>query len=366
MRLVVRNALEQAKALVGEGDVHLFAHSQGAAVSTFALLEELTPTDYNVRQLTTVGAAVVLLGRDKWRGGPTSTHPSQNWIDKNERLSLASGWNGPTIGPSGIRSPRDRSPIPAKCVGHVGADAYFPEVATNAYGPEEHAVHNTSQPFLDHSMYFENTVQVVEPTARQLLGPDFLPASPTVQYIENRLAVIDKMSLGINMLAAVAIAAILPGLPGVHWFFDMIVTAVAVAVGWVIGFFPAATHPKPQSPRRVNSVAFIPDDPVTVWSWLAEAALLLAALIFLNQWIAARHPALPRVGSLPRQASHLAGADIDPAPVLRRLGAFVSVFLGILVWAQPPQDGDTGPQDCSSPRRSSSSSSRSTLPFQWS
>ncbi len=34
-------------------------------------------------------------------------------------------------------------------------------------------MHNTSQPFLDHGMYFANTVQVVEPTARHLLGPDF-------------------------------------------------------------------------------------------------------------------------------------------------------------------------------------------------
>ena len=41
MRLVVRDALALAKQLVGDGDVHLFAHSQGAAVATFALFEEL-------------------------------------------------------------------------------------------------------------------------------------------------------------------------------------------------------------------------------------------------------------------------------------------------------------------------------------
>ena len=46
MRLVVRDALAQAKQLVGDdGDVHLFAHSQGAAVATFALFEELEPSD---------------------------------------------------------------------------------------------------------------------------------------------------------------------------------------------------------------------------------------------------------------------------------------------------------------------------------
>ena len=75
-------------------------------------------------------------------------------------------------------------------------------------GPEEHAVHNTSQPFLDHSMYFQNTIQVVEPTARHLLGPDFPTPPAAVAYIENLPRVIDKKSLGINMLAAVVIAAL--------------------------------------------------------------------------------------------------------------------------------------------------------------
>src|SRR4029453_10659837 len=68
MRLVVRDALARAKELVGDGEGHLFAHSQGAAVATFALFEELDPSEFNVRRLTTVGAAVVLLGREKWQG----------------------------------------------------------------------------------------------------------------------------------------------------------------------------------------------------------------------------------------------------------------------------------------------------------
>ena len=321
---------------MGDGDVHLFAHSQGAAVSTFALLEELTPKDYNVRQLTTVGAAVVLLGREKWRGRPDKYHPVQNWIDKNkdlspgERVEWTNHW--------AIWDPFSAGPIAdtRKKRRERWRSAYFPEAASSAYGPEEHAVHNTSQPFLDHSMYFENTVQVVEPTARQLLGPDFPPASPSVQYIENRLAVIDKKSLGINMFAAVVIAAILPGLPGVHQFFDAIITWIAGAVGWLIGFFPGGDTPEAAIAAAVDSVAFITDDPVTVWSWLVEAALILAALIFLNQWIARitrrarewdRCPVKPRawltLTSIPR--------------LLYVLGAFVSIYLGILVWGQPSQ-----------------------------
>ena len=44
MRLVVRDALERARDLVGEhGEVHVLAHSQGAAVSTFTILEEIRP-----------------------------------------------------------------------------------------------------------------------------------------------------------------------------------------------------------------------------------------------------------------------------------------------------------------------------------
>ena len=31
-------------------------------------------------------------------------------------------------------------------------------------------MHNTSQPFLDHSLYFDNVTEVIEPTALNLLG----------------------------------------------------------------------------------------------------------------------------------------------------------------------------------------------------
>ena len=51
--------------------------------------------------------------------------------------------------------------------------AYFPEIASIPDGPEEHAVHNTSQPFLDHSLYFDNVTEVIEPTALNLLGDDY-------------------------------------------------------------------------------------------------------------------------------------------------------------------------------------------------
>ena len=82
----------RAKELVGDGDVHLFAHSQGAAVATFALFEELEPSEFNVRRLTTVGAAVVLLGREKWQGRKDTYTPVED-VDRAE----------PRRGPRGAR-----------------------------------------------------------------------------------------------------------------------------------------------------------------------------------------------------------------------------------------------------------------------
>ena len=78
-----RRARPREAARRRHGDVHLFAHSQGAAVATFALFEELEPRTFNVRRLTTVGAAVVLLGREKWQGRKDEYTPVKTWIERN-------------------------------------------------------------------------------------------------------------------------------------------------------------------------------------------------------------------------------------------------------------------------------------------
>lgn len=282
MRLVVRDTLARAKELVGDGDVHLFAHSQGAAVATYALFEELDPSEFNVRRLTTVGAAVVLLGREKWQGRKDTYTPVQTWIDRNgapgaEHVAWSNHW--------AIWDPFSAGPIAdtRSAARKRWQAAYFPSSETVALGPEEHAVHNTSQPWLDHGVYYANTVQVVEPTVRHLLGKDFPPVPQPVEYIRNRLVVIDKKSLGLSTIAALAIAAILPGLSGASAVFAWLVTAVANAIGWVISLVPGLDG----SGARA-SVAFLVDDTSTpprlsIIGWVVASALLAALLIWLNQ-----------------------------------------------------------------------------------
>jgi hypothetical protein len=335
MRLVVRDALTRAKELVGDGDVHLFAHSQGAAVSTFTLFEELEPSTFNVRQLTTVGAAVVLLGRESWQGRKDTYTPVETWIEKNraaapeQRVAWANHW--------AIWDPFSAGPI-----ADTSADArkrwrsaYFPSTKTVALGPEEHAVHNTSQPFLDHGMYFANTVQVVEPTARQLLGPDFPTVAAPVDYIRNRLVVIDKKSLGLSMIAAVVIAAILPGLPAASAFFAWVTTAVASLIGLVIAFFTRA-----EASAAVDSISFLLDESGTALStlgWIIVSALLLALLFWLNQLMQKQTERSIVWDRCPLDVRTWLVLTAIPRS-LYVLGAAVVVWFAIYAWNDPTPD----------------------------
>ncbi|SIN90269.1 hypothetical protein [Agromyces cerinus] len=335
MRLVVRDALAKAKELVGDhGDVHLFAHSQGAAVATYALFEELKPSEFNVNRLTTVGAAVVLLGRDRWLGRPDEYRPVQKWIDRNAEPDAGDGvqWTNHWA----IWDPFSAGPIADSAPGRRERwrNAYFPG-GSNSTGPEEHAVHNTSQPFLDHSVYFQNTIQVVEPTARQLLGPGFPAAPAAVLAVENQLSVIDKKSLGINMLAAVVIAAILPGLPGVYAAFATFASWVAGAIGFMIGVFPGGRDVAEAVPAAIESASFVTDpDGLNPWSWLIASGLVLAVLIWLNQ----------RLSTVTRRSREWDRCPIEPRDwlVLSSIprafyvgGAVVCAWFAIYAWAHP-------------------------------
>lgn len=328
MRLVVRDALARAKHLVGdEGEVHLFAHSQGAAVSTFALFQELDPADFNVRRLTTVGAAVVLLGRENWRGRSDRYAPVRNWLSKNtpeHPVAWSNFW--------AVWDPFSAGPIADSRGGarERWRAAYFPRLGGDALGPEEHAVHNTSQPFLDHSEYCKNTVQIIDPTARQLLGDELAPRPAEVVYLENRLAVIDKKSLGANMIAAVVIAAILPGLPAASAFFAWIVSGVAYAITAVAGFLGGAPVADPLAP-----VAWlVRDGRLTTWGWVIASALVAALLIWLNQIMnGVTHR------SLVWQRCPLEVRQWLVITAIPRLGyvaaAAVTVWFAILAWRQP-------------------------------
>ncbi len=339
MRLVVRDALARAKELVGDGDVHLFAHSQGAAVSTFTLFEELEPGDFNVRRLTTVGAAVVLLGRESWRGRKDTYTPVETWIEKNraaapaDRVAWENHW--------AIWDPFSAGPIAdtAKAARKRWRAAYFPSPETVADGPEEHAVHNTSQPFLDHSMYFANTVQVVEPTARHLLGPDFPSVPRSVDYIRNRLVVIDKKSLGLSAIAAVVIAAILPGLPAASVFFAWLVTLVASTIGRVVAFFTAADG-EAGATAAVGAVSFLIEDDgggLTTIGWVITSALLLALLVWLNQLMQKQTERSIVWDRCPLDVRTWLVLTAIPR-ALYVLGAAVVVWFAIFAWNVPPLD----------------------------
>lgn len=344
MRLVVRDALGRAKELVGDGDVHVLAHSQGAAVSTFTLFEELKPQEFNVRRLTTVGAAVVLLGRDRWRGRKDTYTPVANWIARNENKAAEervawdnhwATWDPFSAGPIADNRAEARQRWRA---------AYFPSPkATAALGPEEHAVHNTSQPFLDHGMYFANTVQVVEPTVRHLLGPDFPPEPAPVAYIRNRLTVIDKKSLGLSTVAAVIIAAILPGLPAASAFLALLVTAVATIIGQVIGWFgfltvvPAGYEPVAAARGAAGFLLDREGDGLSTFGWIVASALLLALLIWLNQLMQGQTERSLVWDRCPLDVRTWLVLTAIPR-ALYVIGAAVVAWFAILAWSEPRLD----------------------------
>ena len=176
-------------------------------------------------------------------------------------------------------------------------------------------MHNTSQPLLDHGVYYANTVQVVEPTARHLLGPDFPTARPPSTTSSNRLAVIDKKSLGLNIIAAARSSPrCCPGCPGVSAFFAWLITTVAGAIGSA----HRSSSPELDGSAASASVAFLIDDDadparLTVIGWVIASALLAALLIWLNQLHAEADRALDRLGPLPARRADVARAHRGPA-----------------------------------------------------
>jgi hypothetical protein len=334
MRLVVRDALERARDLVGRhGEVHVLAHSQGAAVSTFTILEEIEPAEFKLRRLTTVGAAVVLLGQENWPGRSRPYHPVDSWMKLNraappeERLAWENHWatwDPFSAGPIADRSADARARWRA---------AYFPEGATPPAGPEEHAVHNTSQPFLDHSLYYDNVPQVVEPTALHLLGDEYPHAPAAVAQLEDRLAVIGKKSLTLNMFAALVVAAIIPGLPAVSEALAAIVSWVTSVVGTianaVVGFFGGT--PAPVS--GAGSWLLAPDgERLSTGGWILASVLLFALLVWVSQ-IVQRRIYRSRVWErCPYDAKAWLTLTTIPRAVYV-VGAAVAAWLAIREWA---------------------------------
>ena len=335
MRMVVRDAVTHASRLVGNsGEVHVLAHSQGAAVATYALLEELTPDAFRVRRLTTVGAAVVLLGADKWPGRNTPYRPINRWLELNaglpeeKRLVWQNYW--------ATWDPFSAGPIAdqPKELQRRWRAAYFPEIASIPDGPEEHAVHNTSQPFLDHSLYFDNVTEVIEPTALNLLGDDYPRPPAAAAYVEKRLSVIAKKSLAANFLAAVVIAAIVPGLPPVSEFLAGVLRNISGFVAEVFDLFNGSA-PAPDFEQNVGWLRRV--DPTTgveslsVWGWIVAAGLIFALLVWVNQQL---HGVILRSRvweRCPLDARTWLAYTMIPRSVYALL-ASAAVFFGIMLW----------------------------------
>jgi len=288
IRLVVRDAITRARELVGDtGEVQVLAHSQGAAVATYTILEELMPADLRLRRLTTVGAAVVLLGRENWPGRSTPYHPVDTWMRMNsgapeaDRLAWENYWA--TWDPFSAGPIADR----AKDAHARWRTAYFPEGATPPDGPEEHAVHNTSQPFLDHSLYYDNVPQVIEPTALHLLGDDYPRPPAAVANLEDRLSVIGKKSSALNVLAALVIAAIVPGLPAVSAFLADLARSITSFIGtglaWVGAFFTGSA-PEPDTEQGAWFLAG-DGESLSTGGWVLASILLFALLVWVGQRI---------------------------------------------------------------------------------
>lgn len=343
MRMVVRDALTHASRLVGEsGEVHVLAHSQGAAVATYTLLEELIPhrledldpDSLKVRRLTTVGAAVTLLGKEKWPGRNTPYHPVKRWMALNavlpdaQRLAWQNYW--------ATWDPFSAGPIvdETKQLQRRWRASYFPEIASIPDGPEEHAVHNTNQPFLDHSLYFDNVTEVIEPTALNLLGDDYPRPPAAVAYVEKRLSVIAKKSLAANFLAAVVIAAIVPGLPPVSEAFAWVLGKVSAFFSGVFDLFNGSS-PSPDFEQNVGwlrreGMGGEPDS-LSIWGWIVAAGLIFATLVWANQWL---HRLIMRSRvwqRCPLDARRWLAYTMIPRSVYA-LGAAAAVFFGIKLW----------------------------------
>ncbi|MGX5697284.1 hypothetical protein ACWKWP_13880 [Agromyces soli] len=288
MRMVVRDALKRARALLKEdGEVHVLAHSQGAAVASYALFHELDPAKYRVRSLSTVGAAVTLLGRERWRGRPDRYTPVADWqqgTPARQRMAWRNYW--------ATWDPFSAGPIADTIEGarERWRAAYFPKGTDGVDGPEERAVYNTSQPFLDHNLYYANTVQIVDPTIRTLLGERFPRPAPEVSYIDDRMSVIDKKALGLNLVLALPIAILLPTLPLVSHAFAVALSWVLWCVDAVVAWVVTLAVPEPgeiETVRERLSWLFDTDaapSPQLALAGRVLASILLFALLFwLNQ-----------------------------------------------------------------------------------
>ncbi|WP_213814976.1 hypothetical protein [Glaciihabitans sp. dw_435] len=275
MRVVLRDRLAEASTMVDRdsGEVMVLAHSQGAAISAKSLFGEIDLQGSRITRLFTVGAAITLLGTSSWAmSRPTAEYaPVANWA----RFARDIRWNNYWA----IWDPFAAGPIgdslPQRFRRWRGS--YVQNAAAHTPGPEEHAVHNTSLPFTDHQSYAMNTLQVIEPIARVLLGDDFprVPDEEGSQSVRRFVGI--RRARGVMLIAALIVGILVPTF---GWF----TAAVVWAARLVVDGINAALSFLGVGSRVDLGVIVASEDParLTTLGTLLAIALLAALLIWIS------------------------------------------------------------------------------------
>ncbi|MET0976970.1 MAG: hypothetical protein ABWX82_15015, partial [Leifsonia sp.] len=277
MRIVLRDRLVEAKGMLRKGGtITVLAHSQGAAISAKTIFAETDLEVIPVVHLHTVGAAIVLLGNERWKLSPRSDDykPVRNWGLAVPDVRWTNYWAiwDPFAAGSIADSFKDRTTR--------WRGAYVRGAADHVPGPEERAVHNTSMPLTDHQSYSSNVLQVIDPVARQLLGASAPPLDTDQRRRDSTRVVVIRRMRGVNLIAAIVIAALAVTFPA---FTDLVARVVqwvtALVASIVTALSPASDSTADSDP---GSSFLAAGGSLTVIGMIVTAVALAALLIWVN------------------------------------------------------------------------------------
>lgn len=283
MRSAVQDRIVEADGMLADGgEIVVLAHSEGAAISAETLFTDMAPLQFNVTQLHTVGAANTLLGLP---GSGFGAPREGRWVaDWSANGGLPSGsrlrwhnywaiWDPFAAGPLGD----NRAARSTRWKG-----SYVLGAADSAFGPAEHAVHNTSIPLTDHQSYAANTAQVIDPVARVLLGPELQATATDAASASVAQSMLIRRSRGLNLISSIIVALMLPFMPGVQ-------SAVISALEWVAdGLNGVLDWLSIDVKLEVSGILNPEGTQLAAWPTVAAVALAAALLIWLNSLYANR------------------------------------------------------------------------------
>ena len=318
MRAVVREGIRSASvraAMIARDEgvdgehsrVVLLAHSQGATIAAQTLFDPATrEVRIPVDAFITVGATLTLLGSPRWTSGRLAAvrtalagagravrefNPVAEWARLSHPprwLNFWAVWDPFTPGPvsDSVRARARR-----------WRESYGARVAPSL-GPEEHPVHNYSNPLTDHAGYSANTAQVVDPVTRLLLGLEAPRREDAPGRADAHARSVRELATGRLLVLALAVAL---GLEMQPWL-----AAAAAVVGlWLNGslwrhWTERAEWRRPLQPARGPWLGGY----LLRLGLLAGIWLALGGWERIDPWWAALAAAVvlvgPRVGRLPR------------------------------------------------------------------